>query len=231
MWASRSGRSPKMSNHEQFAHILHQKWTTISESLRSLTKNEQIACFFEEIANLISFSQKPSDSLRKPMSKFPALQFAHFWCATWVICSHHSLKKKKWANHLFFFLNIRKTYQKNILVKFFWANHLFFVSKIAICLFAHFVQIKWATVSDSLRSLKTNEQLWANRSGRSYQKRDREQIAHDKWGTGTVLLRSLTKNERFAQQFLAKKSKILFFSMFYIRFYLKKWANPSFPLF
>ena len=36
-----------------------------------------------------------------------------------------------------------------------------------ICSFAHFAQIKWAPVSDSLRSLKTNERPWANRSGRS----------------------------------------------------------------
>ena len=28
--------------------------------------------------------------------------------------------------------------------------------------FAHFAQIKWVTVSDSLRSLKTNERPWAN---------------------------------------------------------------------
>ena len=33
--------------------------------------------------------------------------------------------------------------------------------------FAHFAQIKWATVSDLLRSLKTNERPWSNRSGRS----------------------------------------------------------------
>ena len=30
--------------------------------------------------------------------------------------------------------------------------------------FAHFAQIKWVTVSDSLRSLKKNERPWANRS-------------------------------------------------------------------
>ena len=35
-----------------------------------------------------------------------------------------------------------------------------------ICSFADFAQIKWATVSDSFRSLKTNEPQWANRSGR-----------------------------------------------------------------
>ena len=82
-----------------------------------------------------------------------------------------------------------------------------------------------ATVSESLRSLisKEQERPWANRSDRPWQMSHHErfaQVAHKKWA-----------NERFAQQFLAKKSKILFFSMFYIRFYFKKWANPSFPLF
>ena len=46
---------------------------------------------------------------------------------------------------------------------------------IAHCSFAHcsfthpsFAQIKWATVSESLRSLMTNEQLWAICSGHSW---------------------------------------------------------------
>ena len=47
--------------------------SNVSESLRSLTKNEQIACFFEQIAYWLIFSQKTSDSLRKPMSKVPVL--------------------------------------------------------------------------------------------------------------------------------------------------------------
>ena len=89
MWANRSGRSPKMSD--------------VSESLRSLTKNEQpwairsgrspkmsdhernpqfalqkwvkvrIPRFFEQIAHSLIFLQKTSDSLRKPMSEFPTL--------------------------------------------------------------------------------------------------------------------------------------------------------------
>ena len=29
-------------------------------------------------------------------------QIAHFWWATWAICSHHSPKKREWANHSFF---------------------------------------------------------------------------------------------------------------------------------
>ena len=77
MWANSSGRSPKMSD--------------VSESLRSLTKNERceriaqvahqkwanewIACFFERIAHSLIFLQKLSDSLRKQMSEFPALPY------------------------------------------------------------------------------------------------------------------------------------------------------------
>ena len=52
--------------------------------------------------------------------------------------------------------------------------------------FAHFAQIKWATVSDLLRSLKTNERLWANRSRRSRKISNCERIAQaaqDKWAT------------------------------------------------
>ena len=63
--------------------------------------------------------------------------------------------------------------------------------------FAHFAQINWGTVSDLLRSLKTNERLWANRSGRSRQRSDCEwfaQVAHDRWA-----------NETLAQKFLAKQ--------------------------
>ena len=43
MWTNRSGCSPKMSDHERFAQFAHQKWATMSESLRSLTKNEQMS--------------------------------------------------------------------------------------------------------------------------------------------------------------------------------------------
>ena len=75
MWVNRSGRSPKMSD--------------VSKSLRSLTKNERPwanrsglspkmsewanCSFFERIAHSLIFSQKTSDSLRKPISESPAL--------------------------------------------------------------------------------------------------------------------------------------------------------------
>ena len=80
--------------------------------------------------------------------------------------------------------------------------------------FAQIAQDKRATMSKLLRSFRGNEQRWANRSGRSRQMSDSErfaQVAHDKWA-----------NERFTQIFLAKTSKILFFSTFYIGIFLFK---------
>ena len=62
LWANRSGRSPKMSDHEPFAQVAHRKWA-----------NGRTAHFFERIAPSLIFSQKTSDSLRKPMSEFTAL--------------------------------------------------------------------------------------------------------------------------------------------------------------
>ena len=77
MWANRSGRSLKMSN--------------VSESIRSLTKNEQIVCFFERIAQVAQFFAKKGVSLRKPLSEFPALPLAH-------ICQHAVYIPGFWIN-------------------------------------------------------------------------------------------------------------------------------------
>ena len=82
-------------------------------------------------------------------------------------------------------------------------------------LIAHFAQIKWAIVSDSFRSLKTNERLWANRSGRS-----------PKMSYVSESLRSLTKNERpraIRSGRSQKMSKWVNCSFF--------WANRSFAYF
>ena len=82
--------------------------------------------------------------------------------------------------------------------------------------FAHFAQIKWASVSDLLRLLKTNERPWVNRSGRSEEMSDCEQIAQvaqDKWATMSDSLRSLRGNEQMSdllKKCWLKKSKILF---------------------
>ena len=61
-WVICPGRSEEMSDRARIAQVAHQKWA-----------NEQIAHFFEQIAHLLIFGQKTSDSLGKPMSKFPAL--------------------------------------------------------------------------------------------------------------------------------------------------------------
>ena len=52
----------------------------VSESLRSLTKTERMSelLFYAQIAHLLIFSQKTSDSLRKLMSEFPALVLTLF---------------------------------------------------------------------------------------------------------------------------------------------------------
>ena len=67
--------------------------------------------------------------------------------------------------------------------------------------FANFTQIKWATVSDLLRLLKTNEWVWANRSGRTEEMSDLEgitQVAQDKWATVSDSLRSLMINDQMS---------------------------------
>ena len=56
--------------------------------------------------------------------------------------------------------------------------------------FPQIAQDKWATVSELLRSLKTNERMWANRSGHSWQMSNCElfaPVAHDKWANEQLL--------------------------------------------
>ena len=65
-WAIRSSRSEEMSHHEQIAQVAHQKWA-----------NEWITRFFDWIAHPPIFGQKTSDSLRKLMREFPALNSTH----------------------------------------------------------------------------------------------------------------------------------------------------------
>ena len=98
----------------------------------------------------------------------------------------------------------RSTHKFHVI--FLWHSSLWILPGLGICSFthcsfAHFAQIKWGTVSDSLRSLKTNERLWANRSGHSRQMSNREriaQVAHDKWVTVSDLLRSFMINEQMS---------------------------------
>ena len=64
---------------ERFAHSLFLV-SDVSELLRPLTKNErmsQLPRFIEQITHSLIFGQKTSDSPRKPMSEFPALNRYH----------------------------------------------------------------------------------------------------------------------------------------------------------
>ena len=92
MWANHSVRSPKVSNvSESLRSLTKNEWPWASHSGRSEEMrnreriaqvahqkwvNEQIARFFEQIAHSLIFSQKRTTSLRKPMSEFPALHIS-----------------------------------------------------------------------------------------------------------------------------------------------------------
>ena len=80
-----------------------------------------------------------------------------------------------------------------------------------ICSFAPFAQMKWATVSNSLRSLKTNERPRAICSGRSEEMSDVSKS-----------LISLAKNERMSEtlkKFWLKSLKSCF-NLFFFKVFL-----------
>ena len=100
-----------------------------------------------------------------------------------------------------------------------------------ICSFAQIAQDKWANVRDSLRSLRTNEWMWAIRSGRLGQM--------GKWANRSVFL-SKSLIFSFAHKKWAihsRKSYFCSFSSFFAVFFKKsirfahsfwaKWANCS----
>ena len=98
--------------------------------------------------------------------------------------------------------------------------------------FAQVAHDKWATLSDSLRSLKTNERTWANRSGRSRQMSDsllRLLMINDQMSD---LLRSLRGKERSGANRSGRSPKmsesLIFWSESLICSFLgKKPANRS----
>ena len=54
-----------MSNCEQIAQVAQEKWAIVSDMLRSIRTNDQIAQFFEQITDFLFRSPKMSDSLKK----------------------------------------------------------------------------------------------------------------------------------------------------------------------
>ena len=94
------------------------------------------------------------------------------------------------------------------------------IRSFAHCSFTQIAQDKWATVSESLRSLRENERPWAIRSSRS------EEISNV---SKSLIL--LTKNQWIStslKKFWLKKSKNLFYNVLFKDFFFKfeKWANP-----
>ena len=102
MWANRSGRSPKMSDHERFAQVAQRKWAIVSESLRSLTKKEWMSeslIFWSELL-IRSFLDKKlairseikwvnSQPCLHSTSPHPALRLAvqnGEWVRWWWVC-------------------------------------------------------------------------------------------------------------------------------------------------
>ena len=91
--------------------------------------------------------------------------------------------------------------------------------------FAHFAQNKWATVSNSLRTLKTNERPWANRSGHSEEMSDRErfsQVAQRKWAmwaNRSFRSEEMSKCAIRSKNVGLKKSKNLFYYVLFKVFF------------
>ena len=56
-WANRSGRSRQMSNRERINQVTHDKWATVSDSLRSLIINERLSDLLKKclLKNLKSY--------------------------------------------------------------------------------------------------------------------------------------------------------------------------------
>ena len=80
MWANRLGHSPKMSDYEWFAQVAQRKWAIVSESLRSLTKNEQMSesliCSFLGKKRAI----RSENDERNPGPEYLVLGRRHFFC-------------------------------------------------------------------------------------------------------------------------------------------------------
>ena len=160
-----------------FAQIAQDKWVNVSNLFRSLRTNERlwVNCSGRawQISKFERFAQVTQD-------KWANEQIAGFF---WANCSFFSFVYTKLA------IRSKKFEKSYVLYDFtvFWSwkkkkkIRSFFLSSEQI---AQVAQDKCATVSDSLTSLRRNEWLWANRSGRSPKMSERaycslfEQMAH-----------------------------------------------------
>ena len=129
----------------QVAHIIYQKWATMSKLLRSLTKNERIARFLRESLICSFFHKNPAIPSENQWEHSQPCNSLIFGERPERITHDHSflvsnlsnlltslIKKEEMSKSLVFF---QKPTKKNILVKFCWANSFFceLKSKWAIC--------------------------------------------------------------------------------------------------
>ena len=96
-----------------------------------------------------------------------------------------------------------KSLHPNVLVQYSrgWDLAHSLIAHSLISSFAHFAQIKWATVSTSLRSLKTNvgcERIAQVAQDKLATRERIAQVAQDKWATVSDLLRLLMINEQMS---------------------------------
>ena len=90
-WVNCSGRSGQMSNPELFAQVAQKEWAIVSESLRSLTKNQQMSESLtywgnRSFAHFLAKNERfpPKFDERMPNPEFSAL-----------IVSFHLIKRKQ----------------------------------------------------------------------------------------------------------------------------------------
>ena len=132
-------------------------WARIAQVAQQKWRIEQIDCFFERIAHLTNFLQKTSDSLRKPMSEFPALRGVK-WPKFLKLHRVHPTKESscmvciRVGNSLL--AHLLRSLRKNDRL---WVNRS--CQKINREWISQVAYNKRATVSYLLRSLMINEQI------------------------------------------------------------------------
>ena len=121
------------------------------ESLSTLSQN-----YSESLSTL---SQNYSESLHKNLVCH-VLSFVTVFVYSSLWARYESTKAQGWE--------FAHSLIAHLLIRSFCSNQMSNCER-----FTHIAQDKWADVSESLRSLKTNEWPWANRSGRSWQMSNR----------------------------------------------------------
>ena len=103
LWMIHSDHSGQICDREWFAQVAHDKWATVSDSLRSLMKNEQIANFLSH-SLIPSFEISDMNLLLRFLTKnewyAQKAQITHQKCVT-MRNSFRSLTKNEWIARFF----------------------------------------------------------------------------------------------------------------------------------